>query len=305
MTHTEAEILAQPDLWARTLDIARGPAAALRQPLRGPVALVGAGSSYYVGLAAAAYLEEHGFLNARAVPACAYRPRAGEAAVLISRSGTTTEALEAGEAARTAGVFVATVTCDPESPLTRLADAAVVLDFVHERSVVQTGSATSALLLLRALIDELAGRAPPVELPAELEQALATPVDAPEETAHLVVLGSGWRYGVACEAALKVQEMAQMWTERYPPLEYRHGPLSCAGDATLVVVLDPPDRRIHRLAADIKATGARVVLGRYDPLVELVRLQQLALRLSLRRGLNPDAPRHLTRSVVLNGSDHR
>ena len=303
MTFTEAEILAQPELWARTLSIASGPGKALRGVLEGPVALVGAGSSYYVGLAAAAYLEERGFWKARAVPASTYRPRRQEAAVLISRSGTTTEAVEAAQAARAAGVFVGTVTCEPESPLTQLADAAVVLDFVQERSVVQTGSATSALLLLRALIDELAGRAPPVELPVELRRALATPLEAPDETAHMVVLGSGWRFGVACEAALKVQEMAQMWTERYPPLEYRHGPLSCAGAGTLVVVLDPPDRRIHRLAADIEATGARVMLARYDPLVELVRLQRLAVRMSLRRGLNPDAPRHLTRSVVLNGSD--
>lgn len=300
MTYTESEILAQPRLWARTLDLIRGPAVALQQFLRGPVALVGAGSSYYVGLAATLYLEGHGFLSARAVPASFYRPRQGEAAVLISRSGTTTEVLEAGEAARRAGVAVGAVTCEPESPLTGVVDVAVVLDFVKEQSVVQTGSATSALLLLRALIDQLAGRVPPLHLPAELETGLATPLQVPPGIDHLVVLGSGWRFGVACEAALKAQEMAQVWTERYPPLEYRHGPLSCAGETTLVVILDPPGDRVTDLAEEIEATGARVVMAGFDPLVELVRLQQLAVTISLQRGLNPDRPRHLRRSITLD-----
>lgn len=302
MTHTEAEIIAQPWLWARTLDLVEGPANALKKLLRGPVALVGAGSSYYVGLAAAQYLEEHGYFQARAVPASVYRPRPGEAVVLVSRSGTTTEVLEAGEIARHAGAAVGAITCEPRSPLAGLADVPVVLDFVKEQSVVQTGSATSALLLLRALIDELVGQTPPWKLPEELEAALATPVEVPANVNHLVVLGSGWRFGVACEAALKAQEMAQMWTERYPPLEYRHGPMSSADGATLVFILDPRTQRIADLAEEIESTGALVVMAGFDAMVELVRIQQLALTVSLRRGLNPDQPRYLRRSITLDRS---
>ncbi len=299
MHKTAVEILAQPRQWREVLALARARAAAMRPLLERPVAIVGAGSSYYVGLAAAAYLEERLAIPARAAPASVYRPRPGEGALFISRSGTTTEVLEAARAARAAGVPTLSVTCEPDSPLAQMCDAAVVLGFIREESVVQTGSATGAFLLLRAVAHELSGGAPLESLATELEQTLARPVEPDEPFAHLVVLGSGWRYGLACEAALKAQEMALLWTERYVPLEYRHGPISCADAETLVFVLDPPDEAVQRLAADVEQTGARVVVGERDPIVELVRLQRLALAMSLRRGLDPDRPRHLVRSVVL------
>ena len=299
MHKTAVEILAQPGQWRQVLALASARAESVRGLLQRPVAIVGAGSSYYVGLAAAAYLEEHLAVPARAVPASVYRPRPGESALLISRSGTTTEVLDAARTAREAGVPTLSVTCEPDSPLAQMCDASVVLGFIREESVVQTGSATGAFLLLRAVAHELSGGAALESLVEELAQTLARPVEPEEPFAHLVVLGSGWRYGLACEAALKAQEMALLWTERYVPLEYRHGPISCADAETLVFVLDPPDEPIRRLVADVERTGARVVVGERDPLIELVRLQRLALAMSLRRGLDPDRPRHLVRSVVL------
>lgn len=299
VTSTASEIRAQPQQWRRILAMVPAHAGRLSSFFDRPVALVGAGSSYYVGLAAAAYMEERGVTRARAVPASVYRPGPGEAAVFISRSGTTTEVLEAAELAREAGLQTLAITCEPVSPLVELCDRAVVFDFVQEQSVVQTGSATGAFLFLRALADTLAGGQPADDLVGQLERALEASLQPDRPIRHLVVLGSGWRFGVACEAALKAQEMALLWTERYVPLEYRHGPISCADEGTLVFILDPMDGRISSLASDVETTGALVIVGEHDPLVELVRLQQLALALSLQRGLNPDRPRHLVRSVVL------
>lgn len=302
MTLTEPEILNQPDHWRRTLALARSYVDQLRPLFSRPVVFVGAGSSYYVGLAGAAYLEERVGARARAVPASLYRPAADELPVFISRSGTTTEILEGARAARQTGVASVAITCDAANPLVSLADTPVVLDFVREQSIVQTGSATSAFLFLRALADLLAGRPAPEALVAQVAQALKDPVHLHGAVSHLVALGSGWRFGIACEAALKAQEMALLWTERYVPLEYRHGPMSCADEATLVAILDPVEPPIRQLIEDIEATGATVLTPRYDPLVELVRLQQVALKLSLQRGLNPDRPRNLARSVVLRAA---
>lgn len=300
MTHTEAEIRSQPASWRTALEKAAGPGSPLSIFFReSPLALVGAGSSYYVAMAAASYAREALGIDARAEAASVYRPLPKEGALFISRSGTTTEVLEAARLARERGsARLVAITCDAESPLAAAAHEVVCLDWIQEQSVVQTGSATSALLLLRAVIDRLAGRHPPSALPGALEQAMQRPLPS-EGIDHVVVLGSGWRYGVACEAALKAQEMALVWSERYLPLEYRHGPISCADARTLVLILDPPAPRVDALACDVAALGARVARAEHDPLIELVRLQQAMLQVSLRKGLDPDRPRHLQRSVLL------
>lgn len=299
MTHTEQEILNQPELWKKALEQSSEVAGRLKDRARAGVALVGAGSSYYVGIAAARYFNALGVAPARAVPASEFAPRAGELVICISRSGTTTEILEVVSAAKAAGNVTVALTAEPESPLAQEAHELISLAYVREASVVQTGSATTAMLLLRAAADRLAGHTPPVHLPEELRRSLEADVEPLFQHDHVVVLGSGWRLGVACEAALKLQEMAQLWTERYVPLEYRHGPISCAGPRTHVEILDPWNERIGALAADIEQVGARVRVASADPLVELVRLQRVALKTALLRGLNPDKPRHLTRSVVL------
>jgi fructoselysine-6-P-deglycase FrlB-like protein len=79
-------------------------------------------------------------------------------------------------------------------------------------------------------------------------------------------------------------------------MEYRHGPVSLAGPSSLVWILGTPDPAV---ADDVAATGATVVTASLDPLAELVRIQRLGLALAASRGLDPDRPRNLTRSVVL------
>jgi fructoselysine-6-P-deglycase FrlB-like protein len=113
---------------------------------------------------------------------------------------------------------------------------------------------------------------------------------------HFVFLGHGWTVGLAHEAALKLREAAQVHSESYPAMEYRHGPISLAGPTSLVWVLGTPDPAV---ADDAAAVGATVVTAALDPLAELVRIQRAAVALAAARGLDPDRPRNLTRSVVL------
>ena len=118
-----------------------------------------------------------------------------------------------------------------------------------------------------------------------------------EDAEQFTFLGSGWAYGVALEAGLKMREAAGLWTESYPQLEYRHGPIAIAQPGRAVWVFGTPADGILR---DIRATGAAVVADGLDPVVDLVRVQALAVRRALRLGLDPDRPRALTRSVVLD-----
>ena len=104
------------------------------------------------------------------------------------------------------------------------------------------------------------------------------------------------RAAIANEAALKFREILRTWSEAYPTMEYRHGPISAIGERSLVWIMDGEEFSID---AQIRATGARVIRGDGDPLAELVRVHRFAEGLTELRSINPDEPPHLTRSVVL------
>jgi glucosamine--fructose-6-phosphate aminotransferase (isomerizing) len=168
----------------------------------------------------------------------------------------------------------------------------VILDFADEEVVVQTRFATAVLALARSWLgDDIERAASAVEASA----ALPLPVD-PGRFSHFVFLGAGWTTGLAHEAALKLRESAGVWAESYPAMEYRHGPVSAATDATLVWTLGAVDRSVLDAVA---ATSATVRDAGGDPLAELVVVQRFAVALALRRGRDPNSPLHLTRSVVL------
>ena len=118
----------------------------------------------------------------------------------------------------------------PTSPAAALAHHVVALPFADEQSVVQTRFATTALALLRAALGQDVAKAA-----SQAEQALAAalPLD-PRSVEQISFLGSGWTYGLANEAALKLREAAQFWAESYLAMEYRHGPLSIAAPGRAV-----------------------------------------------------------------------
>lgn len=290
MSETAHEVASQPDRWRRAAALAPEVASVLPAPGE-RVAVVGCGTSLYVARAFAALRESSGSGEADAVPASEFPAgRSYDRVVAISRSGTTSEVVHLLH--ELAGTRTVAITAVPDSPVVAVASDVVTLGFADERSVVQTRFATSALALLRA---HLGHDLEPVI--ADAERALTEPVPAEAlERDHFVFLGHGWSVGIAEEAALKLREAARSYTEAYPAMEYRHGPISIAGDRTLVWVMGTPDPSI---ADDVRAVGAAVRTSTLDPMAELVRVHRLTLALAERRGLDPDHPQHLTRSVVL------
>ncbi len=291
MTHVEDELSSQPECWARAAAEAAGHTEALPAPGE-RVAIVGCGTSYFMARAAAALREGagHGETDAFAASEFPYG-RAYDRVVALTRSGTTTEVLDLlgrlkGRTRTTA------ITADPDTPVPTVADRVAVLDFADERSVVQTRFATTALTLLRAHFGRHLASA--VD---DARTALAEPL--PEglvECAQFTFLGRGWTVGLADEAGLKMREAALAWAEAYPAMEYRHGPISVTTSGTATWMFgDAPDG----LAEQVRGTGALWIAGDLDPLAELVRAQRLAIAVAAARGLDPDQPRHLTRSVIL------
>jgi fructoselysine-6-P-deglycase FrlB-like protein len=291
MNITSLEIESQPEVWRRSLELLDDATRVLTRSGE-RVLVIGCGTSAFVAESYALLRETAGFGETEAAYASEPRPwRPYDAVIGISRSGTTTEVLQALRALPE-GVRKVVVTGVADSPAAELADEVLVLDFADENSVVQTRFPTTFLFLARAAFGEDVSA-----LPELAEQAIAAgPPEAPEGFDHVVYLGRGWTYGLAQEAALKIREAAQAWAESYPLLDYRHGPLAVAHPGSLVWLLGVRD---DELARDIEVTGARVVQSDADPLVQLAVAQQLAVRTAVARGLDPDHPRHLTRSIVL------
>jgi glucosamine--fructose-6-phosphate aminotransferase (isomerizing) len=130
---------------------------------------------------------------------------------------------------------------------------------------------------------------------------------------RLVVLGAGAAFGLANEAVLKATETSQVPASAYHPLEFRHGPISVCEPGMIVVgILGGPaeadERRVMDESAALGATT--MVLGPDGPgegldatarlPLALHVLQALALGIAVRRGLDPEAPRHLAQVVVLD-----
>jgi fructoselysine-6-P-deglycase FrlB-like protein len=291
MSHLVDEIASQPECWAKAIEMAAATGAAL--PERGErVAAIGCGSSLNVARCYAALREAAGHGQTDAFPASEVPvTRRYDRMVYISRTGTTTEVLDALRHAPGRTITTA-LTADPDSPLAREAGRVVLLDFADERSVVSSRFISSSIVLLRAHLGEDV-RALPDQAAIELVRPLPSGL---AERAEFTFLGRGWAAAVADEAALKLREASCTWAESYPAMEYRHGPISVSDETTAVWALGevPP-----ALLADARRTGAMVIATDADPLTALIGAQRLAAVLAERKGIDPDQPRALSRSVIL------
>lgn len=290
-----AEIASQPQVWQQAVAVAATradvfPAAGTR------VAVVGCGTSWFIAQSYAAYREAAGQGPTDAFAASEFPAQRADGyydlIIAITRSGTTTEVLEL-LSGLPAGQRSLAIVGDPDSPGATAATEVVLLPFADEQSVVQTRFATSVLVLLRASLGEDLA-----DVAEQADQALAAEIPAHWlDKVHFTYLGHGAGVGVANEAALKMREAALAWAESYPAWDYRHGPISVAEAHSLVWIFgEPPAGLIDQ----IEATGATVYRDGLDPLASLVHAQRLAIALALHKGLDPDQPRNLTRSIILD-----
>lgn len=297
----EEELVSQPEVWQRAIEQSKAehllPADGER------IAVVGCGTSWFMAQSYAAAREAAGkgvtdafaaseaFLNHNSTD------RQYDAVIAITRSGTTTEVLELLEALRGKAVSgkprTVAVIGDVNSPITALADAVIGLPYADEKSVVQTRFATTALVYLLTSLG--------IELGTAIEHARTAVTDPVSQelldAEQFTFLGTGWTVGLAHEAGLKMREAVQGWTESYPAMEYRHGPISIAAPGRVTWLFGPQP---EGLDADMARTGALYVNTGKHPLAELARVHKVTLERARVRGLNPDLPRNLTRSVVLN-----
>ncbi|MBB5914310.1 fructoselysine-6-P-deglycase FrlB-like protein [Nocardia transvalensis] len=292
-THLAAEVATQPDDWTRAASIAADHAALL--PAAGErVAVIGCGTSLFMSRAFSWLRESAGQGLTDAWPASQVRAsRDYDRYLVICRSGTTTEVVDAMRAIPD-GVPRTVICSSPGTPVLDLGDA-ILIEEVDERSVVQTRFATTSLAILRAHLGEdlspVIAQARAV-LAEDLEESLA----AVRRAEQISFVGMGFAAALADEAGLKLRESCQAWTEGYPATEYRHGPISIAAPGRAVWAFGP---LLPGFADEIAATGAHFEHRDIDPMADLVRVHRLCSLRAADLGLDPDRPRGLNRSVIL------
>lgn len=294
------------------------------------IVISGAGSSLYIAQVAAFAMREEANLPAEAQPLSevllrptavfASQRLADQPLIVVSRSGSTTEALAVLRAARERGQFTVAVTCREDAPVADLADVTLALPEADDEAIVMTRSFVAQASLLMRLGARLGGAAFAADLDAMparwpetaafIERAFELAATAPS---RLVVLGAGAAFGIANEAVLKVTETGQVSASAYHPLEFRHGPISvCEPGMIVAAVLGGPHEADERSVVDeAAALGATpFVLGSEGPgagLHPTARLplamhvlQALAFGIAVGRGLDLERPRHLERVVILD-----
>jgi glucosamine--fructose-6-phosphate aminotransferase (isomerizing) len=255
--------------------------------------------------------------------------------VFVSRSGETTEVIRAAELLRQhADIRTLGITCKSGSRFEALCTHTFTLPWADEKSTVMTRSFTTILLSLQKLGARLKNETIGATLDA-LPQAAQPWLDAnasrirsfasQRKFADFVFLGQGAHYWLAQEAALKVTEMSASYAQAYHTLEFRHGPRSITGPETLITyyISDAAEAEEILLVSELKKLHATnlVVVNRATPALRatsdlLIELQLdgpefarfavaaipahlLGTAVGLRKGLDPDSPKNLTRAVVL------
>ena len=333
--HTYKEIKSQTDAWAQALEITRAISLPDAEKYE-QVIFTGCGSTYYLSLAASALYQELTGRAARAVPggelllnSQVVLTNQKSLLVAISRSGTTTETVRAVEKFKKENRGDVVVITNYDEVLSRLADVNIVIDKGQEESVAQTRSFASMYVAATAMCVRMAGRDDLLSAMGRLPEVGNWVIGNYESYAKKIgenlsfdrfyFLGSGIRYGLACEANLKMKEMTLTHSEPFHVLEFRHGPMSMVNEHAVVVGLLSDANRAHeaKVLSEMKMLGGTVTsLGDAErdadvsfksQIPEQVRgvlylpvLQLMAFYRSVAKGLNPDSPANLTAVVELN-----
>ena len=215
----------------------------------------------------------------------------------------------------------------------RLVDHPILLSAGPERCVLATKSFTAKLGILlmaayamhgrlaegQALLERAADEIQSFLTDGRVEQiqAIATRIAAAE---HLYVIGRGPSYPMALEAALKIKEVSYIHAEGFAGGELKHGVIALVEPGTPCLVLAPQDETFYSIlsgAEEIKARGGHIIgisptpsdvwdehirvadVGEAASIVNAVPPQILAYELALQRGLDPDKPRNLAKSVTV------
>jgi len=247
----------------------------------------------------------------------------------VSQSGEGEDINRVLESARQSGAYTIGITNEPGSSMTRLVDETLLTHGGRERSVAATKTFTGQMLLFYMLATELARNPVPFSYEAiphlvagalEQKPAIMELVQRYVFMENCVVVGRGLAYANAYELALKLMETCYVVAERFSSADFLHGPLAMVERHFPVILFAPPGvmlpgvkslierlRELHAdtlsITSDIDAAGMctrSIVMSReidefLAPIPYIVPGQLFAALLAEAKGLDPDAPRSLSK----------
>lgn len=253
--------------------------------------------------------------------------------IAVSQSGETVDLLDAIDVARSKGTRILSLVNVFGSTLMRVSDESLMLNAGTEKSVASTKATTAQLSLLTLLAYATAGRlkegkrlllntAEQVNdmLNPRYEERLRKLARQLRRSRDIFIIGRGVNFPMAEEAAIKLQETSYIHAHGFAGGELKHGPLALIRKGTPCIVLVANDDTKHETisnAMEVRARGGYVIgiaperndafdywirvpdAGEASPIVNIIPVQVLAYHLAVARGINPDYPRNLAKSVTV------
>ena len=330
--YMDKEIHDQPRVAARLIDRVQDVdelAGALGRAQH--VILTGCGSAYYAAAMGALWLRSRVDAWVEVLPAselhAGLRNLGGQTLVIaLTQSGETADVVDALHVAQSWGATTAAIVNAESSTVARMVDYVVPLLADVERSVLATKSflamVVRALQLTRsasASTELLAAALPEVEtaLSCEAIHDVARRVAAGD---HGITLGKGVGYAVALEGALKIKEGSYVHAEAFLTGELKHGPLALVTDGLPCMLYAIAPREVSSASVashEIRSRGGYAIgigpfrsgdadhvlpildLGDATVLPAIVVAQRIGYEVALARGVDPDYPRNLAKSVTV------
>ena len=250
--------------------------------------------------------------------------------VAISQSGQSTDLIEYAKAAQTSGALLVAMTNDESSPLAKSADFHISLLAGKELAVAATKSYAAQLLCSLLLVQTWLGDgATLTSIISEADRLVSDEnlvtkaiAAAKFRDGEIVVLGRGFSYPNAREAALKIQETSKISVQGLSIADYMHGPISALTAKTLVFIMAPKNFPLSSLKDDlakIRSNSPKIIwIGSgelalpteivisgsdcgseiYESIVDSIALQRFALEFARKNGLDPDSPAGLSKVTL-------
>ena len=250
----------------------------------------------------------------------------------ISQSGETADVLDAVNAAKRKGSKVVGIVNRDGSILTRESDKFLMMHSGLELCVLSTKTYTSQVVLMAMLAYSLAGKYQEglkkigslyldiYNLTSRSMREYVTELaERLYDKNHIYLIGRELQYATALEAALKIKEVSYIHAEAFAGGELKHGPLALieAGTPCIVFVSAENKSKILSNAEEVKSRGGYIIgvsperegifdfwikvpeMEELNPIIQIIPMQVLAYELAVLRGLDPDRPRNLAKSVTV------
>ena len=281
------------------------------------VKLVACGSSYYAAMMAAYFMNSQAGYDATAVYATEFVFTGNEdAIVFVSQSGETKDVIDALKSVlnnpKSWGSHLESGSLErlpiyimqnkKDSTLSQLSDDCKVINMGVgvEVGVAATKTFVSTVLQLLAMAGmEVEQSLISLSLDYHDKRKLKDFASIINSYNNALILGSGEYYPIALEAALKLKEVAYIHAEAMPADEIKHGPIALIDDKTISIVIGDTNDKIENNVKQIESRGGKVLRLNSGLWETLVELQHLSCDVALLRGLNPDKPRNLAKTVTV------